>query len=84
MRSVVLGGLLFTAAFSVTAPASAQPVVSVGDVTASPQVAVGDVTVAPVVVIGDVDVFEDVLEYVNIAALWSRASSLVKEGPGGS
>jgi len=74
MRSVVLSGLLVTAAFFVAAPASAQPVVSVGDVSA------GDVTVAPVVVIGDVDVFEDVLEYVNIAALWSRASSLVTEG----
>ncbi|MET8765162.1 hypothetical protein [Lentzea sp. NPDC004782] len=74
MRSVVLGGLLVTAALSAATPAQAQPLVSVGDVT------VGDVTVAPVVVIGDVDVFEDVLEYVNIAALWSRASSLVTEG----
>ena len=79
MRSVVLGVLVVAAAFALSAPAAAQPVVSVGDVTASPQVAVGDVTVAPVVVIGDVDVFEDVLEYVNIAGLWSRASSLVEE-----
>lgn len=84
MRSAILGGLVFAAAFAIAAPAIAQPVVSVGDVTASPHVAVGDVTVAPVVVIGDVDAFEDVLEYMNVAALWSRASSLVEEGPAAS
>ena len=70
---------MFAVAFAIAAPATAQPVVSVGDVTASPHVVVGDVTVAPVVVIGDVDVFEDVLEYVNVAGLWSSASSLVEE-----
>ncbi|GGU43827.1 hypothetical protein [Lentzea flava] len=77
-KASALGALIFATAVVTASPANASPLVSVGDVH------VGDVTVAPQVVIGDVDVFEDVLEHVNIAALWGQASSLVTEGPGRS
>ncbi|MBP2477481.1 hypothetical protein JOF53_006353 [Crossiella equi] len=68
MRKAVLSGLLVAAA------------VAGGQAHAAPLVSVGDVTVAPSVRTGDVDVFEDVLEYVNIGVLWGRASSVVTDG----